>query len=162
VGVEVSDGMGRAGERLEVGAVVLIEESEILCNSVPRLGDVPIVEVVEGAVVRNIEVGGIDDLAPQREPGEVAVKLLLHPGRDVGHPGDRLVHDGLMHLTSKLRVEPGPITAEKVLQILGGRLTPYRSQVPVVEQEAGHVFNLGRTLAERTGHRNVLVGESFA
>ena len=63
VGVEVSDGMGRAGERLEVGAVVLPEGSEILCNSVPRFGDVAIVEVVEGAIVRDVEVGGIDDLA---------------------------------------------------------------------------------------------------
>ena len=66
-----------------------------------------------------------------------------------------------MHLAGKLRVEPGPITAEKVLQVVGARLAPYRPQVAVVEQEAGYVFNLGSALAERTGRRQVFIGQSL-
>lgn len=66
VGIKVSNSMGRACERLQVGAAVLFESREVLRNLGPRFRYVAVVEVIKRAVIGNIKVNSINDRRPAR------------------------------------------------------------------------------------------------
>ena len=69
VGINISNSMGHACERLQVGAAVLFESREVLRNLGLRFRYVAVVEVIKPAVIGNIKINSINDRTRKEQPG---------------------------------------------------------------------------------------------